>query len=478
MPIYTREHLADLLRRTVENPSRVFLFFGERYLCQQTAGQLIEILLHQSAGTVHPIDGEQEDIATTCAQLRSFSLLPGRQIYRVTDTRLFLSKNIAKTVWDRLCKAHDSAKPDQARRALGAFFKSGGLDPQSPDSALDSLSEAEWQQCFGFARPDGDLRWASKYLDSPTKGDASSRQAIDPSEILTATLRSGLPANNFLILLAQEVDKRKKLFKLLKDEQTVIDLSVETGASGKAQKEQRAVLQNLLQQTLAEGNKTMAPPLFDLLCERVGFHPVALVMELRKVMAYLADRRQITREDLDLLVGRTRHEALFELTTAISQGNLTQTLALADRLQENGIHPLAIVSTLRNYVRGLLLCRSLLEQPATGFSPAMSAADFQHLCLPRLKEKELWKKELGGHPYALYMQFKTAASLALPLLATWMQHLLQAEFRLKGSSIAAPITLQHLLISLQSRSFLYLSPLQDTIKKSESLIIHRNGIPV
>lgn len=448
MPLYTREHLADLLRRTAENPSRVFLLFGERYLCHQTAHQLAEILLQVAGGTVHPIDGDQEDWSATCAKLRSFSLLPGRQVYRVTDTRLFLSKNIAKTIWDRLRKAHADVKPDQARRALRAFLKSGGLDPAAPDCALDSLSATEWQQCFGFSRPDADLHWIRDYLDTGTTEHSSSPPASDPEEMLAMVLKAGVPAQNFLILLADEVDKRKKLFKMLKDEQTVIDLSIETGSGAKAHKEQRAVLQQLLQQTLAEDNKIMAPALADLLCERVGFHPVALVMELRKVMAYTGERRQITRDDLDLLVGRTRQEALFELTTALSQRDLPLALAIADRLQENGIHPLAIVSTLRNYARGLLLCRALIEQPTTGFSPGMTSADFQHSCLPRLKEKDLWKKELGGHPYALYMQFKTASSLALQVLTTWLQLLLRSELRLKGSTIAAATIVQHLLTSM------------------------------
>ena len=315
---------------------------------------------------------------------------------------------------------------------------------------MATLPAPEWQQYFGFARPDGDLRWTHDYLDASGNSGSSSGQATDPEERLTAALKAGLPASNFLMLLAEEVDKRKKLFKLLKEEQTVIDLSVETGAGTKAQKEQRAVLLHLLQQTLAEDNKTMAPALVDLLCERVGFHPIALVMELRKVMAYIGERRQITRDDLDLLVGRTRQEALFELTTALSQRDLPHMLTIADRLQENGIHPLAIVSTLRNYARGLLLCRALLEQPATGFHPAISSADFQQTCLPRLKEKELWKKEMGGHPYALYMQFKAAASLTFPLLTAWLQHLLQAELRLKGSPVAAATILQHLLISMHA----------------------------
>ncbi len=450
MPIYTRDNLPALLAQPATGQSQVYLLFGERYLCQNAAEQLEQVLLGKTGGIVHPIDGDQENLASTLAKLRSFSLLPGRQIYRVTDTRLFLSKQVAKNIWDKALKAHTDGKTEQAGRALRGLMESGGIDPHALDNNLDSMAPAEWQQCFGFAKPSGDLSWTGPHLATAQgNGGATSPVApADPAEMLSRALTSGIPDSNILILLTEDVDKRKKLFKLLKDEQTVVDLSVETGAGAKAQKEQKAVLQELVQQTLREQGKTLAPGLADLLFERVGFQPVAVVMELRKVMLYIDERRQITRDDLDLLVGRTRQEALFELTAAITHRDREQALAIGDRLQENGIHPLAVVATLRNFVRVLLLCRALQEQPGLQFLPSMSAASFQQNCLPRLKEREQWKKELSGHPFALYMQFKSAANYSLPVLAGWMKLLLQAEFRLKGSPIAAATVLQHLILSM------------------------------
>lgn len=451
MPLYTRENLPELLSLAAARPSQVFLLFGERYLCHNAVEQLEKVLLQQSGGAVHAIDGDQEDSAATLGKLRSFSLLPGRQIYRVSDTRLFLSKQVAKNIWDRVLKAHADAQPEQAGRALRALLECGGLDPQAPDNDLGTMPASEWQQCFGFPRPDGDLSWTRVYQEVEGKDPPAAAAPSDPGEMLAAVLASGIPQNNTLILLAEEIDKRKKLFKLLKDHQTVVDLSVESGSGARAQKEQKAVLQDLVRQTLAEQNKTMASGLTDLLFERVGFHPVAVVMELRKMMTYIGERRQINREDLDLLVGRTRQEALFELTAALARGDREQALVVADRLQGNGIHPLAVVATLRNFVRGLLLCRALLEQPEVGYQSTMTAAAFQQNCLPRLKERERWKKELGGHPYALYMQFKTATAFPLPLLSAWLQLLLRTELRLKGSPIAASTILQHLILSMLSR---------------------------
>jgi DNA polymerase-3 subunit delta len=448
MPLYTREQLPELLARAAKAPSQVYLLFGQRYLCKTAAAQLEQALLEANGGTVHALDGDREDGATTLAKLRGYSLLPGRQVYRVTDTRLFHSRQVAKNIWERAVKAHKSGKTEQAARALCAFFESGGLQP-SPDNDLEALTEGEWQQCFGFAKPSDDLSW-TKPLAGMDAGKSLAASAADPGEALAGALHSGLPAANVLILLTEEVDKRKKLFKQLKEEQTILDLSVESGSGAKAQKVQKSVLQDLVRQTLAEQGKTLAPGLVDLLFDRVGFHPVAVVMELRKVMAYLGDRSQITRDDLDLLVGRTRQEALFELTAAIAAGNLQQALAIGDRLQENGLHPLAVVATMRHFIRNLLLYRALQEQPEIGFQASMPPAVFQSRCLPRLKELADWKKELSAHPFALYMQFKTAASFSLSTLTGWLRLLLQAELRLKGSPIAADTILQHLILSLFS----------------------------
>ena len=450
MASFTRETLPALFEQLGRHTPRVVLLFGERYLCRHAAEQVESILL-RSGGTVHQIDGDQEDVHATLAKLRSFSLLPGLQLYRVSDTRLFHSRQVAKTIWDRALKAHGEGREEAAGRALRSLLEAGGLDPRDADADIEGLSEGEWQQCFGFAKPSGDLGWTRPCLKASMVNDDARRRnaaSTDAAEALTAALASGIPASNVLMLLADEVDKRKKLFKLLKDEQVVVDLSVETGAGAKAQKEQKTVLVDLVRQTLAEQGKTMTPTLIDLLLERVGFHPVAVVMELRKVMLSIGERRQIGRDDLDALVGRTRQEALFELTGAIGSRNIEQTLAIAERLQENGIHPLAVVATLRGHVRGLMICRALQERPGLGFHPAMTPAAFQQQCLPMLKQQEPWSKEFAGHPYALFQQYKTAAGCSLPLLTHWMHLLLAAELRLKGSPIAPATVLQHLLCAM------------------------------
>ncbi len=449
MPLYTREQLPELLARAATSPSQVYLFFGERYLCRHAAEQLEQVLLQKTGGTINSIDGDQEQPSTTLAKLRGYSLLPGRQIYRVVDTRLFHSKQVAKNIWNRALKAQAGGNSDLTARALRAFCESGGLTSANADLAL--LSAEEWEHCFAFPKPESDLSWTQPLL-TQNASMAEASAGSDGADALIKVLQTGLPANNILLLLAEEADKRKKLFKLLKDEQSIIDFTIEAGASSRAKNAQKSALEDIIRQTLAEQGKSLAPRLDDLLLERVGFHPVAVVMELRKVMTYIGERKQITREDLDLLVGRTREEALFELTSAISDGNLAGALLLTQRFQENGIHPLAVIATLRKFIHTQLVLRSLLLRPEIGFQPAMPAQVFQNTILPRLKEHQTWKKELGIHPYALYNQCKAAATCSLDTLCMWMRQLLQAEMRLKGSSIADDTIMQHLLVSMLTRT--------------------------
>ncbi len=449
MPVYTREKLSGFLADADQNPSCAYLLIGDRFLCRQTAGRLEKSLL-SGGGTVHALDGEEEEPAKTISRLRSFSLLPGRQIYRISDTRLFYSKQVAKSLWKRILTAKDAKKTETAARHLRAMLAAGGLDPENPDSDPARMGNHEWKKCFDFPHPGGDLSWTTRLLmeTGNTSKPTTTTTAADPAALLQETLEVGIPASNILILLAEEVDKRKRLYKYLKDRQVVVDLSVDKGAGSKARKVQKSVLVELIRTTLNEMKKTMVPGGMDQLLDRVGFHPVAVVMETEKLCLSIGERDRIERKDLDAIIGRTRQEALFELTGAIGNRQLGPSLIISGRLLENGIHPLALVATLRNYVRTLLLFKALQEQPEYGYRRGMQANVFQRQCLPKLKEQEHWKQELKGHPYAIYMQFKTASLFSLAELQHWLQQVLKTEQRLKSSPLEPLTIVQHLLITM------------------------------
>jgi len=446
MTLIKRAEFETALQESSPLPeSQIFLFFGERYLCQTAASKLEKRLLSDAAGALHNIDGDQEDPNQTLASLMSFSLLPGRQIYHVGDSRIFHSKTVISKIWDKAAQSYQNGRYDPALKHLQAMVQTVSLKIDGPET-LSQIPGPEWKKVFNFDKPGGDLSWADAALFQ-ARGEIKTTSASAVEQYISA-IDKGFPNGNILIITAETVDKRQRLFTHLKKNETIIDCSVTTGASTAAQREQKQVLKEMMLQTVAEFNKKIDPRAVDVFLDRVGFHPVAVATETEKLVHYVGDRPNITLEDLATMVGRSREDALYELTDSFSKRQLGKSLVLLSRLQEQGVHGLAILATMRNFIRKLLIFRSLQMDSPPSWHKGMSAKEFQSSYLPALKTNGEWTDLLGGHPYALYMSFTKSAEYSCPVLKRWLSMLLTAEFKLKGSPLPPQLVLEELFISM------------------------------
>ncbi len=438
MPLYKKDDINKVVKAINQGkPVQIYLIVGERFLGRQAADKLCAALIPEAGeqqNIITRIDGDEEDPLKTLALLKSFSLFANRQIFVVTGSRLFQSKETARAVWNRAVKAKQNNDMERAARILQQFAALGGLTIEE----LTAAAAEEWRQLFGFPKPNEDLNWLAALAatgaddQSRRKSGAADKTAAQYMEAVTA----GIPAGNVLILMASEVDKRKKLFKFIKEHGVIIDLTVGSGPAKAARDSQEVVLRELIQQTLAGLGKKMAPRLVNILMERVGFHPVAVVRETEKLALYVDDAEAITINDLDILCARTREDAVYEFTEAFGRADLRQSLLLCARMIENGTHPLALIAALRNYLRKLLVVRSFIDAPQPTFVPGMTYGVFQKGYLPEFKELRAdWLAELPKHPYALFMMFEKASQMAITDLIRWRQELLNTEFSLKSSCL-------------------------------------------
>ncbi len=426
--------------------NQAYLFFGERYLCKKSADRLQEILLEKYNGTVHSVDGEQEDFGRTMGRLLSFSLLPGLQIYRISDSTIFHTKNILPALWEKAVQANKAGKNNLAAKHLKAFASAAGFDPGSP-APFGNTGTGEWKKLFGFVKPADSVKWADELL-AGLPPDAKKSHSGNLVDQCIAALEKGLPEGNILILTAETVDKRQRLFTWLKKNRVVVDCSVATGAGAAARKEQKKVLQEMMLRTLADFNKKIEPRALELFFERVGFHPVAVVMETEKLALFTGKRELINCSDLEEMVSPCRENALFELTDAFNRQQTARVMLVLNRLQEQGIHGLAILATMRNFFKKLLIFRYLQLQDQPPWRANMNANEFQNSYLPQLRAMEKWRDQLKGHPYALFMSFSSAARYSLEGLKHRMALLLEAEFQLKGSPLPTRLVLEELFLSM------------------------------
>ena len=439
------ELLARLQDGSFAFKSQVFLFFGERFLCKEAADSLQKKLLEQQAGAVHGVDGDGEDPGQTLARLMSFSLLPGRQLYRVSNSRIFHSKTVVSEIWTKAIQSFQAGRPGPALRHLQAMVQAVDLKIDGP-TPLSEITQKEWKKIFTFDKPGESLAWADNLISGSQETTTVKR--VNLVERYIDAFDKGLPGGNILLLTAETVDKRQRLFTYIKKNGTVVDCSVASGANAAAQTEQKAILKEMMQKTLGEFEKKIDPRAVEIFFERVGFHPVAVVTETEKLAHFVGDRPAITCNDLETMVARNREDALYELTDAFSKRQAGRTLKILSRLLEQGFHGLAILATMRNFLRKQLIYRSLQMRPSPAWRRGMNAKEFQGRYLPDLKALGEWSELLQGHPYALFMSFTKASEYSCPGLKRWLTMLLDAEFRLKGSPLPTKLVLEELFVSM------------------------------
>ena len=456
MSVYKRQEIPKLIDEIKQGiTAQIYLLFGERYLCRNAAQELIEHLLpeqERQATSLQHIDGDQEDFIRTLNLLKTFSLFSGRKIFWVTDTKLFYSKGVAKSVWEKACEKNERNEARQALRYLLQMLNLAAVSPQEmAEENIASLSATRWKTLFGFSKPQGDLSWIQELL-ADISADASPAKGAetDAATMYTHAFEVGIPRDNILILLAEAIDKRKRLYKYIQEHGVILDLAVDPGSSAAAKRDQDKIVKELLRSTLTKYDKDIESQTIPVFLERVGFHPVAAVMEAEKLALYVGDRKVITREDVDAIIGRTREEALFELTEAVTSGKLEDGLLILDHLQSSGVHGLAILATLRNHIKKLLLIRSLQEIKSPAYAKSLAFPVFQKSYLPKLKEgREEWTNLLWkSHPYGLFMLFRQAARFRCADLQEGLKELLRAEYRMKGSLVDSRLIMDSLLLNL------------------------------
>lgn len=453
MPTYKRQEVPKLLKAIQAGEAvPVYLVFGERYLCQEVANDLANQLLPEEgarAAGLKNIDGDQEDVAATINLLKTYSLFGGRQVLRVMDSKILFSKVVAKALWDKAQKAYAAKDATRARRTLAQMLALADISLEDWDKEeVAALSATRWQSLFGFAKPE-DLAWVHELAEGQVGTPSTQNAKTDSGDMLMAVLETGVPKGNFLILVAEAADKRKKLYKYLDKHCAVIDLTVDTGMTTAARKDQEALIRELVNKTLAEFGKKMEPRALPVLMERVGFQPLAVVMETEKLALACEAADTITLADLNAMVGRTREEALYELNEAVGNRDLPESLRILGRLRENGVFPLVVVAALRNFLRKLLLIRAFIEQPTPSYAEGMAYPVFQKGFLPRLKESMAEPPAaVSGHPFAVYKSFQQAERFALSRLQQGLADLLQAEYRLKGSGLPDYLVLESFLFGL------------------------------
>lgn len=480
MPTISHKNVDDFLNRLPTMAEEgavpaVLLLYGEEALYKAVLEGILDILVpgDQRSFMYEPFEGVNENVTAALRSINTFALLQGRKVVALLDSRIFYAKQDAARLLE---KAREAYERKEYRQAAGAIMSLLGM----LNIGLNEVEDSAVRRSLGFEKgvvEDGE--WFDELLNYCRDKEISPGGATDAAGAATEAIANGFPQNHHLVVTTDTVDKRKRLFKLIQQMGLVIDCSVPKGDRKADKTEQDAVLYNQMTALLKKEQKTMSRQAFALMKDMTGFDPRTFSSNLVKLVDYVGAREEITPQDVEALLQRTRHDPIYNFTNALTDADAHKTFFFMRSLLDNGYHPLQMIAAAANHLRKLIIIRDFLDHGGgNSFNAAASFNTFRSNVMPLIKqhddalknEIEGWRvwdsaKQKGGkktkktaadvliapHPgnaYPVFKLFQKAGGITRHHLAASMGLLGEADAMLKSSRQSGDIILEWTVIKM------------------------------
>ncbi len=274
-----------------------------------------------------------------------------------------------------------------------------------------------------------------------------SAAVIEALEKLAETLTQGLPESTRFLLSANEADKRRTFYKTL-GKVAKIEVCDKLDTSKSGWEEEASIM---VQQLARDASLKFTSDALDCFVLYTGGERRIVANELDKLALYLgSELREITVQDVRLLVPMSRVGIIWELGNALSERNIQRALSLLDQLlfqgeSAIGILLVAIIPTVRN----LLLVKDLMQRHKLSRpqQPFFFGKTLERLP-PEATSHLPRKKEGGINGYALGLAAIHAHRYKLGELRKALEASLAANLQLVTSALDPEIALGQLLIRI------------------------------
>lgn len=422
----------------------VYMFIGDRPIIHPQINKLIDCLIQEEARDFNfeVLSPDSFSEGRLLELLSTKGFLPGRKVVLIQDLPLLVSSDTAKTRWKKALAAIASDDNDRAMELTSRIFADLNMDPEE----LKGLSPGRIKDVLNWP---GDLsiESLSEFLEVHS-GDMKSIEPINTGSgdrLLAWLAQRADPSLAIIIIESETVDKRCSLYKELKKYGPVVDLDREK----KDRKGGANFAMSLIRSLLRESGKEADNEAVKAIMDRVGHKdPVGLKMEIQKLVTQAGDRVRIKAEDVCELVVRHRDEELYNLTNAMGEKDLGSCLNSLNYIMDQGIHPLAILKTIANFLRKMIILRAIFEYEA-GIKAFKNLRYeiFRDQILPEIKENMLDDAPdiLKGHPYTLYKLGLQAYGFDLSQMLIFLASLAEADLEFKGGRISHRVLLETLV---------------------------------
>ncbi|MBN2179110.1 MAG: DNA polymerase III subunit delta [Deltaproteobacteria bacterium] len=427
------------------------LWGDENYLVEKTLGGIVDHMLPPAERdlSLFQMEGDSTDMDTIVEAVLTPSLMPGRKVVVVKNTRLFYSTSSSADIAGDMLRNLER-DVTMAARAFAVFLGMVGWTLEDlQDEEWKKIPEGAWQEAVGAEAAREREKWLPRLLaECKSLGIKEKRYDKDTGPV-EEVLKGGLPEGNCLILTADTVDKRKKLYKTISEIGIILHFP-----SAKKEAEKKGLLSEAARDILSERGKSVSPGALSALAKKTGFDIQASMEELEKLITYAGDRGVIDENDIKALTGRKKEDSVFELTSAVVERDLEKALLILHNLLDQGVHHLMILTMIVREIRFLLQGKIILKSEViSSFRPGMDYRKFQDSLYPSIKalgESRGTKKGwlFGQHPYVIYNALRNSGRFSYDELVGYMNRLVDVDLALKTTGMKPRIVLEHLLMDI------------------------------
>lgn len=492
MPDISYKDFDDHLKQIEKTPAgklpQVYLFYGEELLYKKAFTSLVESLVPPEDRDINcePVDGAPESIRDAVNRAATYSMLSGNKVVAVQESRIFYGNQEKSKLLTRAKEAFQREGVKKAAKYILSLLGQHQL-------GLDEVRKKEDLRLIFKEENDGeDGGWVLDVIDYCRENGLVVPSSDRPDQFLEAAIEKGFPGGNYLVLTTDLVDKRRTLFKKIRDMGMVVDCSIPKGDRRADRQIQEAVLRNRADTILDGNKKTLTPPAFARLYEMTGFDLRTFSNNLEKLVLYVGDRSAITPEDVTDVLERSKQDPIYELTGAVSDRDPSSSLKLLDSLLQSGLHHLQVFTAIVNQMRKLLLVKAFTQSPqGRSWQSGMPYNAFTARVLPamgdydqelasvlnrwedRLNPEEETEKNGDGkrgkskkkrtakkippdlmaaanpkNPYPIYLTLKKADKFRMEELTSLYVFLGQTDIRLKRSARNPKLVLEEVILKI------------------------------
>ena len=457
MPDHTYKNFIKTLESGSVDIVPVYLIHGDEFLVKDIFKKLKSNLLpdNKQKTNVMMIDGEIENIPSAIEQLNTYSLMPGTRIIAINDSQIFYAGHDRSALLE---KSHAAFADNQMKKAARFFLNLLAAEKLSIND-IQSERLNETIQLLTTDDHSQHTQWITEVADHCISQKLSVPSLMNYSDMLTQSIEKGFAQRNVLIITTDTVQKNRRLYKTIAKHGSVINCQVPKGFVKADRDQQDKTFRENAQHILAKSDKQISPDAFAMMRDMLGPGLRHFNVSLEKLIQYVGERKNITRDDVTAVLERTKQDPIFELTNALGERNLINALAVLNNLFVNEFNPLQAIAAIANLMRRLLLIDDVKSRYKDHYQKGMSFTHFktsffsyvleydqklaESAAADRLEDRNRSKKKkaavnttlmISKNPkssYPVYLSFKSSHNYSRQELIQAIQILYDADKQIK-----------------------------------------------